>query len=55
MPNKERDWSLARFQAPNQPISNITDVKPIAFGTVDYILPALARHLPLDSSLIQGC
>jgi hypothetical protein len=36
-PSKERDWSLARFQVPDQPIDDIADVKPVAFGTVDYI------------------
>src|SRR5277367_6670969 len=38
MPSKERDWSLARFRVPDQPVSSLADPKPIAFGTVDYIL-----------------
>jgi hypothetical protein len=34
MPNEERDWSLARFPVPDQVTSNVTDLKPIACGTV---------------------
>ena len=55
MPSRERDWSLARFRVSDQSISSLVDPKPIAFGTVDYILPVLARHPPLNSLLIQGC
>lgn len=44
MPNKERDWSLARFQGPDQLMSNIANLKPIAFCTLDKFILALAPH-----------